>query len=57
MPAATSVDFELARLKCWHFGTKAGAMEAQQRALLEDGLAQHEASLQAQLTELQRGLP
>ena len=51
------VNFELARLKRWKFGAKAEAMTAQQRALFEETLAEDEASLQAQLAELQRGLP
>jgi transposase len=51
------VNFELARLKRWKFGAKTEAMTAQQRALFEDTLAEDEASLQAQLAELQRGLP
>ncbi|HQC96198.1 MAG TPA: IS66 family transposase zinc-finger binding domain-containing protein, partial [Aquabacterium sp.] len=51
------VNFELARLKRWKFGAKTEAMTAQQRALFQDMLAEDEASLQAQLAELQRGLP
>ncbi|MDN8617376.1 IS66 family transposase zinc-finger binding domain-containing protein [Variovorax ginsengisoli] len=51
------VNFELARLKRWKFGAKTEAMTAQQRALFQDALAEDEASLQAQLAELQRGLP
>jgi transposase len=51
------VNFELARLKRWKFGAKTEAMTAQQRALFEETLAEDEASLQAQLAELQRGLP
>lgn len=51
------VNFELARLKRWKFGAKTEAMTAQQRALFQDALAEDEASLQAQLGELQRGLP
>ena len=51
------VNFELARLKRWKFGAKTEAMTAQQRALFQDTLAEDEASLQAQLAELQRGLP
>jgi len=51
------VNFELARLKRWKFGAKTESMTAQQRALFQDTLAEDEASLQAQLTELQRALP
>jgi transposase len=51
------VNFELARLKRWKFGAKTEAMTAQQRALFQDTLAEDEASLQAQLAELQRVLP
>jgi len=51
------VNFELARLKRWKFGAKTEAMTAQQRALFQDTLAEDEASLRAQLAELQRGLP
>ncbi|MDM0054016.1 IS66 family transposase [Variovorax sp. J22R115] len=51
------VNFELARLKRWKFGARTEAMTAQQRALFQDTLAEDEASLQAQLAELQRGLP
>ncbi len=51
------VNFELARLKRWKFGAKTEAMTAQQRALFQDTLAEDEASLQAQLAELQAGLP
>ncbi len=50
------LNFELARLKRWKFGAKTEAMTAQQRALFQDTLAEDEASLQAQLDELQRGL-
>jgi transposase len=52
------VNFELARLKRWKFGAKTEAMTAQQRAAVRrDTLAEDEASLQAQLAEMQRGLP
>ena len=51
------VNFELARLKRWKFGAKTEAMTAEQRALFQDTLAEDEASLQAQLAELQAGLP
>lgn len=51
------VNFELARLKRWKFGARTEAMTAQQRALFQDTLAEDEASLRAQLAELQRTLP
>ena len=51
------VNFELARLRRWKFGTKTEALTAQQRALFQETLAEDEASLQAQLAALQRDLP
>ncbi|WP_198161386.1 transposase, partial [Variovorax sp. WDL1] len=51
------VNFELARLKRWKFGAKTEVMTAQQRALFQEALAEDEASLKAQLAELQRELP
>jgi transposase len=51
------VHFELARLKRWKFGAKTEAMDAQQRALFAETLAEDEAALQAQLAELQQRLP
>jgi transposase len=51
------VNFELARLKRWKFEARTEAMTAQQRALFQDTLIEDEASLQAQLAELQAGLP
>jgi transposase len=51
------VNFELARLKRWKFGARTETMTAQQRALFQDTLTEDEASLQAQLAELQRTLP
>jgi transposase len=51
------VNFELARLKRWKFGAKTEAMTSAQRALFQDMVAEDEASLQAQLAQLQRGLP
>lgn len=47
------VNFELALLKRWKFGARTEAMTAQQRALFEDTLAEDEASLRTQLTQLQ----
>ena len=43
------ITFELARLKAWKFGAKTEAMNAEQRRLFEETLAEDEASLQAQL--------
>ncbi len=43
------ITFELARLKAWKFGAKTEAMNAQQRQVFEDTLAEHQASLEAQL--------
>ena len=50
------ITFELARLKAWKFGAKTEAMNAEQRRLFEETLAEDEASLQAQL-EQARGEP
>jgi len=47
------VNFELARLKAWKFGAKSEAMSAEQRRLFEEALAEDEASLLAQLEQLQ----
>lgn len=47
------ITFELARLKAWKFGARAEAMNAEQRQLFEDTLAEDEADLQAQLDALQ----
>ena len=47
------VNFELARLKAWKFGAKSEAMSAEQRRLFEETLAEDEASLLAQLEQLQ----
>lgn len=46
------VQFELARLKRWKFGAKTEAMNADQRRLFEETLAEDEAGLQAQLDAL-----
>ena len=51
------ITFELARLKAWKFGAKTEAMSAEQRRLFEETLAEDEASLQAQLQQLQAQLP
>jgi hypothetical protein len=45
------VAFELARLMAWKFGAKTEAMSAEQRRLFEETLAEHEASLLAQLQQ------
>lgn len=47
------ITFELARLKAWKFGAKTEAMNALQRQMFEDTLAEDEADLQAQLDALQ----
>lgn len=46
------INFELARLKRWKFGTKSEAMSAEQRQLFEETLAEDEASLREQLERL-----
>lgn len=47
------ITFELARLKAWKFGAKTEAMNAEQRQMFEDTLAEDQASLEAQLQALQ----
>ncbi len=47
------ITFELARLKAWKFGAKTEAMNAQQRQMFEDTLAEDQACLEAQLQALQ----
>lgn len=47
------VMFELARLKEWKFDARTEAMNAEQRRLFEETMAEDEASLQAQLEQLQ----
>jgi len=51
------ITFELARLKRWKFGAKTEAMTAEQRSLFEETLAEDQASLSAQLEQLQAGIP
>lgn len=51
------LNFDLARLKRWKFEARTEAMTAAQRLLFAEALVEDEASLQAQLAELQRGLP
>ena len=45
--------FELARLKAWRYGTRTEAMNAEQRRLFEETLAEDQASLEEQLRALQ----
>jgi len=47
------ITFELARLKAWKFGAKTEAMNAEQRQMFEETLAEDQASLEAQLQALQ----
>jgi transposase len=56
------ITFELARLKAWKFGARTEAMNAEQRQMFEDTLAEDEADLEAQLAALKvlderNGLP
>ena len=51
------LNFEVARLRRWKFDAKTEAMTAEQRLLFAEAMIEDEASLQAQLAELQRGLP
>lgn len=46
------ITFELARLKAWKFGARTEAMNAEQRRLFEETLAEDEADLEAQLAAL-----
>ena len=48
------ITFELARLKRWKFGAKSEAMNAEQRRLFEETLAEDEAGLREQLERLHR---
>jgi len=48
------ITFELARLKAWRFAAKTERMNAEQRRMFEETLAEDEASLQAQLQQLQQ---
>ena len=47
------ITFELARLRAWKFGAKTEAMNAEQRQMFEETLAEDQASLEAQLQALQ----
>jgi len=49
--------FQLAQLKAWKFGAKTEAMNAEQRRLFEETVAEDEASLQAQLDQLRGATP
>lgn len=46
------ITFELARLRAWKFGAKTEAMNAEQRQMFEDTVAEDEADLEAQLAAL-----
>jgi len=48
------ITLELARLKRWKFGAKSEAMNAEQRRLFEETLAEDEASLREQLERLRQ---
>ena len=47
------ITFELARLKAWKFGAKTERMNAEQRQMFDETVAEDEASLEAQLLALQ----
>jgi len=49
--------FELARLRAWKFGAKTERMNAEQRRLFEETLAEDQAALEAQLQALQGAAP
>lgn len=51
------INFELARLKAWRFGAKTEAMNAEQRQMFDEAMAEDQASLEAQLLALQGALP
>ncbi|MBA3599101.1 MAG: hypothetical protein H0W40_17260 [Methylibium sp.] len=46
------ITFELARLKAWRFGAKTEAMNAEQRQMFDEAMAEDQASLEAQLLAL-----
>jgi transposase len=48
-----SITFQLARFKAWKFGAKTEAMNAEQRSIFEETCAADQASLEAQLAQLQ----
>lgn len=47
------ITFELARLKAWRFGARTERMNAEQRQMFEEAMAEDQASLEAQLQALQ----
>ena len=47
------ITFELSRLKAYRFGAKTERMDAEQRQMFEEALAEDQASLEAQLLALQ----
>ncbi len=51
------ITFELARLKAWKFSAKTESMNAEQRQMFEDALAEDQADLEAQLAALKAQLP
>jgi transposase len=51
------ITFELARLKAWKFSAKTESMNAEQRQMFEDALAEDQADLEAQLAALKAHLP
>jgi transposase len=51
------LNFEVARLRRWKFDARTEAMTASQRLLFADTMIEDEASLRAQLAEMQAGLP
>ena len=51
------ITFELARLKAWRFGAKTEAMNAEQRQMFDEAMAEDQASLEAQLLALQGAVP
>ena len=46
------ITFELSRLKAYRFGAKTERMDAEQRQMFEEAIAEDQASLQAQLLAL-----
>jgi transposase len=51
------LNFEVARLRRWKFDARTEAMTASQRLLFAETMIEDEASLRAQLAEMQAGLP
>jgi transposase len=52
-----SITFQLAKLKAWRFGAKTERMNAEQREIFEETFAADQASLEAQLADLQGRTP